>query len=339
MIPKVSIIIPVYNVQQYLERCLNTVVNQTLKDIEIIIVNDDSKDDSLQICEKYQNKDSRIQVYSKKNEGLSLTRNYGLQFAKGEYVAFLDSDDYIDLNFYEELYKSAKENDADAVFTNLKVHLFNGEIIKKDENPFSGNNILPIAVIKNMLNVFDEKTYKNNYMGMCVWRSIYKSQNIKDNNITFLSERLYLSEDILFNIDFLTHSKKVNFIDSTYYYYCQNNNSLTHSYREDRFSKSIVLYETICEKIKKMKIYNECSSGIASLFWGYIRVSIKQEITCKEKSLKNRITGIKNIMKNEYVKNTYSIKSKENNKRNIIDFLIYKNSAYLIYFIYKIMKK
>ena len=110
---KLSVIIPVYNVEQYLPKCLASVVQQTLKDIEIICVNDGSTDNCLKILEEFKSKDNRIKIINKENAGLGNARNTGLEEAKGEYISFIDSDDYIDENFFELLYNEAKEDDAD----------------------------------------------------------------------------------------------------------------------------------------------------------------------------------------------------------------------------------
>ena len=113
--PKVSLIIPVYNVENYIEKCLNSVVNQTLKDMEVIIVNDGSKDSSKQKIEKYLKKYPTIKYLEKENGGLSDARNYGMPYATGEYVAFLDSDDYVEKTMYEEMYNLGKKENADMV--------------------------------------------------------------------------------------------------------------------------------------------------------------------------------------------------------------------------------
>ena len=126
--PKVSIIVPVYNVEKYIEKCLESLVNQTLEDIEIIVVNDGTKDNSkekiLQYIEKYPQK---IVYLEKENGGLSDARNYGLPVAKGEYIAFLDSDDYIEKNMYEEMYKKAKEENSDMVECDFLWEYLNSE--------------------------------------------------------------------------------------------------------------------------------------------------------------------------------------------------------------------
>ena len=118
--PKVSIVVPIYNVESYLERCIQTLLNQTLKDIEIILIDDGSPDHCPQICNEYAQKDSRIKVIHKKNAGLGYARNSGLEIARGKYLAFVDSDDYVEANMYEILYNKIKDSNSDVVFCNYK---------------------------------------------------------------------------------------------------------------------------------------------------------------------------------------------------------------------------
>ena len=109
---KISIIVPVYNVEKYLERCLDSLINQTLKDIEIICINDGSTDNSSEILKEYAKKDSRIIIINQNNQGISVARNNGMNKAKGKYIGFVDSDDWVDLDFFEKLYKAAEKHNA-----------------------------------------------------------------------------------------------------------------------------------------------------------------------------------------------------------------------------------
>lgn len=136
---KLSVIIPVYNVEKYLKRCLDSVINQTLKDIEILCINDGSTDDSLSILEEYKSKDSRIVIISQGNKGLAATRNVGIENAKGEYLAFVDSDDWINSKFLECLYSSAKEIEPKETIAKLMI-IFDILFIKT-----------PIKVCKNLV--------------------------------------------------------------------------------------------------------------------------------------------------------------------------------------------
>ena len=132
---KVSVIVPVYNVEKYLKDCLDSVVNQTLEDIEIICVNDGSTDNSLAILEEYAEKDSRIKIITQENKGLGGARNTGLYHANGEYISFIDSDDWIELNTFEELYNMSKNLDLDMLMFQMKVfNIETGEFIEDQYN-------------------------------------------------------------------------------------------------------------------------------------------------------------------------------------------------------------
>ena len=117
---KVSVIVPVYNVEKYLRECLNFLVNQTLKEIEIICINDGSEDSSLEILNEYASKDSRFVIINQENSGQSVARNKGLDIAKGEYIGFVDSDDWVDLNFFENLYSEAVKNNSDIAAASIR---------------------------------------------------------------------------------------------------------------------------------------------------------------------------------------------------------------------------
>ncbi len=199
--PKVSVIIPVYNAKDYLGRCLDSVINQTLKDIEIICINDCSKDNSLEILKEYSSKDKRIKLINHKtNKGESAARNTGLDNAKGEYIAFLDNDDTIDSNFYEKLYKKATETNADIVKGEVHTIEYDGSESYDDLN---------------------EKIRKNNsklYFAYFWWTAIYKASLIKDNNIRFL-ENYPLGGDVLFLNQAIFASNKLSLVDNCFYHY------------------------------------------------------------------------------------------------------------------------
>ena len=159
MNPKVSIIIPIYNVEQYLPKCLDSVINQTYKNLEIICVNDCSLDDSLEICQQYATKDSRIKIIDRKqNGGLSATRNSGLEVASGEYVYFIDSDDYIDLDYIEKMVSEAIKNDAKVVLNTNILYKINGR----------ESQHMPELTKNNISNVFLPANE-------CVWNVIWNA--------------------------------------------------------------------------------------------------------------------------------------------------------------------
>lgn len=159
---KVSIIVPVYNVEKYIDRCLNSLVNQTLKEIEIIIVNDNTPDNSMKICEEYAKRDNRIKIYNKEqNEGLGLTRNYGIKKANGEYIAFVDSDDYVDNDFYEKLYNKIIKTNSDICFAEYKRYTSKNDKIVSSKIPFETDIEKTKYVLQDMLSLSKNKAKIN----------------------------------------------------------------------------------------------------------------------------------------------------------------------------------
>ena len=137
---KVSIIIPIFNTETFLKRCVSSVIDQTLKDIEIILVDDGSTDNSGNICDEFAQKDSRVKVIHKKNEGVGIARNSGINIAKGGYIGFVDSDDWVDADMYETLYNAAKENGADIVMCDA--------VTKYDKEKYEADTITQLSETK-----------------------------------------------------------------------------------------------------------------------------------------------------------------------------------------------
>ena len=250
MNPKISIIVPVYNVEQYIERCLETLISQTLKDIEIILVDDGSPDNCPEICDMYAEKDSRIKVIHKKNEGLGFARNSGLEIANGEYISFVDSDDYVTKDMCEKLYKAAIEKNADVVYGGL--YYDDGRKIRKVSYSnkkiyWQGNEVIK----KLLLDFIACEPHKKNdtIMEVSVWKALFKKEIFDINNIKFVSEREFISEDVIFDIDFLSCCNCVVIIPDSIYYYCVNPYSLSKTFRTDRFKKVKILYDEIIRKL------------------------------------------------------------------------------------------
>ena len=224
---KVSIILPIYNVEKYLDRCMDSLLNQTLKDIEIIMVDDGSPDNCPQMCDEYAKKDSRVKVVHKKNGGLGFARNSGLDIANGEYVAFVDSDDYVGLDMYKTLYDRAEADKCDAVFCGFRTEVRENKWMYSDEvdadKLWKGKEVqqFMLDMIASGAGIKAERLYQ-----MSVWHSIYKRSLIEEKHIRFVSEREVASEDIPFQVDFLSKANIVAYVSNTYYSYCLNGTSL-----------------------------------------------------------------------------------------------------------------
>ena len=181
----VSIIVPIYNSEQYLERCINSLIKQTYKNIEIILIDDGSKDSSLSIIEKYAKQDCRIVYISKENSGVSSSRNDGIKIAKGKYISFVDSDDYIESNMIEDMYKALVEQNVDIVRCSVKENNENISTIFANKKVDLKNNINSI--------LYSYLTPKNNIPGYC-WTLLIKKEKIEffDTNLKYMEDTDFL---------------------------------------------------------------------------------------------------------------------------------------------------
>lgn len=241
--PLLSVIIPCYKVEKYLDRCMETVVNQTYRNIEIILVDDGSPDASGRMCDAWAERDSRVKVIHKENEGLGFARNSGLEVAVGKYVAFVDSDDYIDTSMYTELMAKALEKDADIVYCGHVKQLHNGESLEvrdfAEERVFEKDSFLELSQ-----GFFRPSEITPQMMTMSVWHAVYH----RDVIITlFHSEREVGSEDIHFQVEAMLNSQRVIFIPNALYVYCYNGESLSHEFNLAKYDRYKRLNDIINE--------------------------------------------------------------------------------------------
>lgn len=211
--PKISVVVPVYNTEKYLRTCLDSLVNQNFKDIEIICVNDGSTDKSLEILNEYAKKDSRIKVIDQENQGVSEARNTGIREAGAKYISFVDSDDYVDPKIYEIGYELISSNDAD-VYVMREERFFNTSVPVK-ENPYNKSKVFVYGDGKNTIG-FPKKTYGLRF-GV-VWDKIYRKSLITDNDFKFEKD-VYFGEDTIFNWILFTRVKKVVNDENKLYFY------------------------------------------------------------------------------------------------------------------------
>lgn len=280
MIPHVSIIVPVYNVEKYLRQCLDSLINQTLKEIEIICINDGSTDNSLQILEEYAKKDGRIKVINEKNVGQGAARNNGMERATGEYIGFVDSDDWVDITMFEKLYKNAKYHDSDMVMCLVNVFDENSQGLRYDKPYFALE-----CFNKNFnKNVFDHTETKDFFFHICVtvFNKIYRTSFLKKINAKFPEDLIF--EDNPFFYKTYLSATKVSLIRDFLYFYRINRPNSTISNVDKRFFDLIkiqnlnkeIFLETNNFDDYKMNLFNYT---ISSLFNRYFQVpkSYRQE--------------------------------------------------------------
>lgn len=297
--PKVSVIVPVYNVENYIERCLGSLVNQTLEDIEIIIVNDGSEDSSKEKMERYiKQYSNKIKYLEKKNGGLSDARNYGITYASGEYIAFLDSDDYIELNAYEEMYNLAKKENADMVECD-----FIWEYPKKQKQD--------IGVIYQGKKEMMEKAR------VVAWNKLIKKTVLDNSKIRFPFGLRY--EDVEFFYKLIPYINKVAFVKKCFIHYIQRNNSIANT-QNIKNKQIFTVLDNVIKYYQENKLYNEYEKELEYTYTRFLLCSsLKRMCKIKDKNQKKEVLketwdnlNIKfpnwknnEILKNKNLKNLY----------------------------------
>lgn len=239
MNPKVSVIIPIYNTGKYLPECVESVRMQTLQEIEIILVDDESPDNAPEICDRYKTLDDRVKVIHKKNGGLGFARNSGLDEATGEYVTFIDSDDYLDLDALEKLYNTAKGQNLDICYGSFCYDLNSGKQIKKYEVNEPTFFIGKQQVDQFMLDmVGPEPTFSREVKySVSVCKAIFKQEIFIKHSLRFGSEKQIASEDFIFHLNLLSKVERIGFLPICYYHYCENGESISHTYSDAKFER------------------------------------------------------------------------------------------------------
>ena len=223
---KISIIVPVYKVEQYLPKCIDSILAQTFQDWELLLVDDGSPDNSGKICDEHAQMDNRIRVYHKDNEGVSTARNLGLDNACGEYVMFVDSDDWLSTDCLQVCVDEIEKSKLDALqFGFISIY-------ENMETPRVKVQTLPLT---------GEEYVQANSFNVCVGGGVYKRDIIEENNLRFPKE-LKLAEDQIFILSYFKHTHRIKYLDRAMYYYLQRADSVVHTPKSEDMLKS-------CEKL------------------------------------------------------------------------------------------
>ena len=239
--PKISIIIPIYNTESYLIKCLDSVINQTYCNLEIILVDDGSTDGSKQIIEDYEKKDSRIVAVYKKNAGVANARNTGLQISTGEYIGFVDSDDWIEPDMYQELVRVVKSERIDIVSGNYYFDKGEEQVVAKNLKPISRE-----VFDKNQLleYVFMRDSYKG--LAAYPWNKIFRRDILRNNDQYITYEDKYkIGEDVLWFAHVSLKCETSKYVDKPLYHYVQRNDSAVHSTNLEKQMHRIAVYQDV----------------------------------------------------------------------------------------------
>lgn len=307
---EVSVIVPVYNVEKYLQRCITSLVNQTFGNIEILLVDDGSTDTSKDICEKNSLTDPRIKVLHKKNGGLSSARNYGLNQSIGDKIVFIDSDDWCERNFIEKLNNRMNECDSEIVVCGYEIEYTNNNFtVKKsldEESYYTGNEGIAEAVFK-----LDSKGMFN-----VVWNKMYKKEIIVNYNLKFDLKGMP-GEDLLFNCDYFKLISSVSFVNSSLLHYMrQDEETLVSKYRPELYEK-VIKFNTARKKLYSHlnmlnnAVYKQCNinksvENIAACVPNLFRVNNKLNLKQKKKFVRELMEdGNTNRLVDQFIPNNF----------------------------------
>lgn len=293
---KVSVVIPVYNVEDYLEECLDSIINQTLDDIEIICINDGSTDSSLNILEKYANLDGRIIIHSQENSGLSASRNRGIDLSNGDYIYFIDSDDTLELNALSELYEFSNSNNLDLLIFKV-INFYDG----------SGKKFTSKYYEMSFMKKFNKKIFDYNDIGEKAFKmsvsapgKLYKKDLL--DSIRF--EEGLIFEDNLFFAEVMIKAKRVSFLNKHYYNRRIRENSITTT-RTLKFADSFVIVNKIIELFKRENLYEDYKKPLIEnkIYAAHNRLSLVDEEYKEEffQILKKDFSNFKDDFENDDV--------------------------------------
>lgn len=340
---KFSIIIPVYNTEKYLNKCFDSLINQNYQNFEVIIINDGSTDNSLEICNKYSNNDNRFKIIDIKNQGVSTARNIGLNEVTGDYITFLDSDDWLENDALLVINKKINNKKYDIVQSNLFL-----DTIKTERLYFNLDKDLEVKnkeeILENIISMnYGSKKFDNKYLNCrCAGGKFYKTELIKNNKISF-PIGIKAFEDGIFNLYAYNFAKEILIMKDSVYHYMQYNNSSTEKYCVDQENQNFNILNKIKEFIKLSNYnldesYNYC---IFELYYVWIDKIVRLNDKLNKKQKLNKINEISNISMYKNAINKIELKNLSKIYQKIYTFSKKKkyHSIYTIFTIKKIIKK
>lgn len=328
--PKVSIVVPVYNMEKYLGKCLDSLIKQTLLDIEIIVVNDESTDTSPEIIQKYALMDNRIKVVNRKNGGLPMARNSGISVATGEYMGFVDSDDWVEIEMFEKMYDMAIKNSADIVICDYN-RIFSKYIEKSR---------LGIETEVIDLNVLGLEQYFNKYQytykhGDEAWNKIYRREFVQHFGILF--EKDMYADDKLFNLYCLLKVKKICTLNSSLYNYLQREESIVYKKKYEYTRNQMTLLEYFYKRSQLYNMYKDIETIFPELVLQIIGVTVFNKFSIQKLGLFNVSNDLKNVNMFQFFKPSmhYLMVSSHSLKKRVYSFLLY----YDLFILFLLLKR
>nr|WP_263325073.1 glycosyltransferase family 2 protein [Neobacillus sp. Marseille-Q6967] len=335
--PKISIIVTIFQVEEYLERCIQSVLNQTFKDFELILVDNGSTDGSSKICNQYKKKDGRIKFVQKNHGSIASGRNFGLKHATGEYIQFMDADDFMAHDMLEKMYHTIFQRNSDLITCGYKKMYVN----ENDEEYFVNCEVEDRIYNKEEFLPVCAK-YCENFILYFVWNKLYRADIIRSNDIRF-DESITRSEDVLFNFEFIKNSNRFIFIKESLYIYNRSNvNSTSKGFQIQDVEMQGITYDRIRDYLSKQGVYQSNERHLEHQYAVTMFSLIAQAyITSLKVSNKVRQNYIKSILDNRRTQKALQYYSNSGFLTNIIKYKLYKSisTTDLIFKIYFLLKK
>ena len=321
---KVSLIVPIYNKSATLKRCVESILNQEYQNLEIILVDDGSLDNSFDICSDYAEKDARVKVFKKENGGVSSARNLGLKMACGEFVQFVDADDFLEKDMCSKMMESCFEKDFDVVICSYKKH--DGDKIKN--KTLLDFECEKISQFKNEFEFLFENAFFNSPCN-----KLYKREKIK----SLFDENFSIGEDLLFNLEYFKNCEKIKIISNCFYNYVdKSENSLSKLYDEDLLDKQIKLYGSVRNFCENKFQDTFLDGGIDRVFLKEIYYILKKIVYHDKLSKKEKISKIKNVLERKELKKIPQSLKINDSQVKIVAFMIRKKLKYSLFIFFKL---
>lgn len=335
----ICVVVPVYNVEKYLPQCIESLINQTRKIDQIILVDDGSTDKCSYLCDQYAERYLNIDVVHKKNAGLGMARNTGIEYCNQHYISFFDSDDFADCDYIEQL-MAPIDVGFDTCKSSYRQVNMDGEFVK-NESVIPGTFELEQVKEELLPRLIGSAPNNKDSIPMSSCSTVYSVSIIQTNKLRFVSERNWISEDTIFNIEYYSFAKKVRIIDYIGYNYRVNPKSLTKKYMPDRFDMCKKMYLEEKRVLEEMNLYSVCRFRLDRQYFNYLRMCFKQ-ISSKNTSLTfsyklKYIDSICSDTLTRFILSRYPIDLLDS-KQKIFLYIVKYKFKWLIYISYDILK-
>ncbi|MGN0524118.1 MAG: glycosyltransferase family 2 protein [Eubacterium sp.] len=297
----ISIIVPIYKVEKFIKKCVDSIIAQTYKNIEIILVDDGSPDNCPAICDEYAKQDSRIKVVHKENGGLISARKAGLQASSGEYVCFVDGDDWIEADMYERIADSIEKTNADCIITQF-FYEYQDKPVTSDyklNRDFYDRKQIEKDIFPTML--FDNQYYRFGIFPNC-WTKVFKRQ-LLEKHLMDTDERIRMGEDIAFTYPCLMECQTLAFVDKALYHYRINPESMTKAYDEKLSDIYLLPYQALVKKSKQLGV--DLSGQLPYYLLYLVNFVIRNEANINNpKTKKEKLAVLESIVDNDDIVHT-----------------------------------